>query len=354
MHVDTGHNFPEVIEFRDRRLERAGARLVVASVQDVDRPGPGGRGDRPTGQPQPAPDHHAARRHRGAPLRRRVRRRPARRGEGPGQGAGVQLPRRVRPVGPQEPAARAVEPLQRPPPPGRAHPGVPASATGPSSTSGSTSRDEDVEIPPIYFAHERRVFERDGMLLSESEYIELMDGEEVFERDRPLPHRRRRDLHRRGRVHGRHLRGRSSPRSPPPGSPSGAPPGPTTASARPPWKTASGRATSDHGAAALRHGRLGRRRQVHAHRPPAVRLQGDLRGPARRGRAHVQASAATSTPTWRCSPTACGPSASRASPSTSPTATSPRPGASSSSPTPRATSSTRATWSPAPPPPTWP
>jgi len=34
MHVDTGHNFPEVIEFRDRRVEEAGARLVVASVQD--------------------------------------------------------------------------------------------------------------------------------------------------------------------------------------------------------------------------------------------------------------------------------------------------------------------------------
>ena len=34
MHVDTGHNFQEVIEFRDRRAEEAGARLIVASVQD--------------------------------------------------------------------------------------------------------------------------------------------------------------------------------------------------------------------------------------------------------------------------------------------------------------------------------
>src|SRR5438552_9534906 len=34
MHVDTGHNFPEVLEFRDRRVAEAGARLVVASVQD--------------------------------------------------------------------------------------------------------------------------------------------------------------------------------------------------------------------------------------------------------------------------------------------------------------------------------
>ncbi|MGI8731466.1 MAG: phosphoadenosine phosphosulfate reductase family protein, partial [Solirubrobacteraceae bacterium] len=33
MHVDTGHNFPEVIAFRDRRVEQLGERLVVASVQ---------------------------------------------------------------------------------------------------------------------------------------------------------------------------------------------------------------------------------------------------------------------------------------------------------------------------------
>ncbi|MFM8699623.1 MAG: phosphoadenosine phosphosulfate reductase family protein, partial [Phycisphaerales bacterium] len=38
MHVDTGHNFPEVIEYRDRRVAELGERLVVASVQDsIDR-----------------------------------------------------------------------------------------------------------------------------------------------------------------------------------------------------------------------------------------------------------------------------------------------------------------------------
>lgn len=47
MHVDTGHNFDEVIEFRDRTVERLGLRMVVASVQDdidagrsVDESGP--------------------------------------------------------------------------------------------------------------------------------------------------------------------------------------------------------------------------------------------------------------------------------------------------------------------------
>src|SRR4051794_5258969 len=34
MHVDTGHNFPEVIEFRDRRMAELGEELIVASVQD--------------------------------------------------------------------------------------------------------------------------------------------------------------------------------------------------------------------------------------------------------------------------------------------------------------------------------
>src|SRR5437763_3357316 len=33
MHVDTGHNFTEVTEFRDRRIAEIGERLIVASVQ---------------------------------------------------------------------------------------------------------------------------------------------------------------------------------------------------------------------------------------------------------------------------------------------------------------------------------
>ena len=63
---------------------------------------------------------------------------------------------------------------------------------------------------------------------------------------------------------------------------------------------------------------------------------------------------ATPRPTCHCSPTACGPSASRASRSTWPTATSRRPSESSSLRTPRATPSTPATWSRAHPTRTWP
>ena len=70
------------------------------------------------------------------------------------------VPRRVRPVGSEEPAARAVEPLQR------AH-RTPArtsacsrSPTGPSSTCGSTSRAKRLAVPSIYFAHTRPVVRR--------------------------------------------------------------------------------------------------------------------------------------------------------------------------------------------------
>ena len=40
---------------------------------------------------------------------------------------------------------------------------------------------EELDVPSIYFAHHRKVFERDGMLLAASPYVELADGEEAFE-----------------------------------------------------------------------------------------------------------------------------------------------------------------------------
>src|SRR5207302_9715685 len=40
---------------------------------------------------------------------------------------------------------------------------------------------ERLEVPSIYFAHWRKVFERDGMLLAVSDFVELQDGEEPFE-----------------------------------------------------------------------------------------------------------------------------------------------------------------------------
>ena len=81
---------------------------------------------RPARVAQPPADRDAAGRDRGARLRRGLRRRAPRRGARAGQGAHPLLPRRLRPVGPAPPAPRAVEPLQRARPPGRARARVPA------------------------------------------------------------------------------------------------------------------------------------------------------------------------------------------------------------------------------------
>ena len=90
LHVDTGHNLPEIIEFRDEIVARHNLWLHVASVEGVPRRRPAHRASRR--HPQPAADHPAARRHHREPLRRGVRRRPPRRGARPRQGAGL-LPR---------------------------------------------------------------------------------------------------------------------------------------------------------------------------------------------------------------------------------------------------------------------
>ena len=80
----------------------------------------------PRRHPQPAADRAADRDDPGRALRRRVRRRPPRRGEGPRQGAGLLAARRVLPVGPAPPAPRAVAAVQRPARARRARPGLPA------------------------------------------------------------------------------------------------------------------------------------------------------------------------------------------------------------------------------------
>src|SRR6185437_14857588 len=113
-----------------------GARVPRPPRRRARRPADRGQRARGTGQrpgpgvarryAQPDPDPGTSRRGREVPLRRAVRRRPPRRGEGTRQGAGVQLPRRLRPVGPAQPAARAVVALQRAHRPGRVDPGVPA------------------------------------------------------------------------------------------------------------------------------------------------------------------------------------------------------------------------------------
>ena len=121
-----GHNFPEVIEYRDKLVEEMGAQLIVASRAGLDRQRPRDRGDRPARVAQPAPVGDAARRDRGARLQGRLRRRPPRRGAGPRQGAHLLASATTSASGTRRPAPRAVEPLQRLRQAGRARARVPA------------------------------------------------------------------------------------------------------------------------------------------------------------------------------------------------------------------------------------
>ena len=41
--------------------------------------------------------------------------------------------------------------------------------------------DEDIDVPPIYFAHRRQVFQRDGMLMAVTEHLAPGGGRQVFE-----------------------------------------------------------------------------------------------------------------------------------------------------------------------------
>ena len=66
---------------------------------------------------------------------------------------------------------------------------------------------EQLELPAIYFAHEREVFERDGMLYAASEFVERYPHEETVQRVGALPHGRRHVVHRRRALARRDDRG---------------------------------------------------------------------------------------------------------------------------------------------------
>jgi sulfate adenylyltransferase subunit 2 len=179
MHVDTGHNFPEVIEFRDSRLERAGARLIVASVQEsidqgkvVEQTGP--RASRNMLQTVTLLD--AIEEHRfdavfGGARRDEEKARAKERVFSFRDDFGQWDPKGQRPE---------LWSLYN----GRHRKGEHIRVFPISNWTEldvwQYLHDEEVEIPSTYFAHERAVFERDGMLLSESPHIELMEGETVF------------------------------------------------------------------------------------------------------------------------------------------------------------------------------
>jgi sulfate adenylyltransferase subunit 2 len=179
MHVDTGQNFDEVLEFRDRTVERFGLRLVVASVQD----------DIDAGR--------VVEDYPGAP-RNRLQTVTLLRGIAENNfGAVFGGARR------DEEKARAKERVfsfrdefgqwdpKNPRPElwnlynGRHRKGENIRAFPLSNWTEldiwSYVRDEQIELPYLYFAHKREVVERDGMLLAVNRFIEPTGSEQPFD-----------------------------------------------------------------------------------------------------------------------------------------------------------------------------
>jgi len=179
MHVDTGHNFPEVIEFRDRRVAELGERLIVASVQDsidsgrvVEEQGPrASRNQLQTVTLLDAIAEHGFDAAFGGARRDEERARAKERVFSFRDDFGQWDPKSQRPE---------LWNLYN----GRIKKGENVRVF---PISNWTELDvweyidgEELEVPSIYFAHEREVFRRDGMLYAWREDTELIDGEEVL------------------------------------------------------------------------------------------------------------------------------------------------------------------------------
>jgi sulfate adenylyltransferase subunit 2 len=180
MHVDTGHNFGEVLEFRDRRVAELGARLVVASVQEsIDA----GKVVEETGRfasrnrLQTTTLLDAIAEHRfdaafGGARRDEERARAKERVFSFRDEFGQWDPKNQRPElwNVYNTRIRRGEHI-------RVFP-----------LSNWTELDiwhyierEQLEIPSIYFAHTRMVFERDGILLADNEFVTRGEDEPLFE-----------------------------------------------------------------------------------------------------------------------------------------------------------------------------
>jgi sulfate adenylyltransferase subunit 2 len=179
MHVDTGHNFPEVIEFRDRRVRELGERLIVASVQKsidegrvVEETGPRASRNRlQTRTLLDAISEHGFDAAFGGARRDEERARAKERIFSFRDDFGGWDPKRQRPE---------LWTLYN----GRIRRGEQVRVF---PISNWTELDvwryiaaEGLELPKMYFAHEREVFRRDGMLYATSSFIELEPGEEPF------------------------------------------------------------------------------------------------------------------------------------------------------------------------------
>jgi sulfate adenylyltransferase subunit 2 len=179
MHVDTGHNFPEVIEYRDRRVAELGERLIVASVQEsiergrvVEETGPRASRNRlQTTTLLDAIEEHGFDAAFGGARRDEERARAKERIFSFRDDFGSWDPKRQRPE---------LWNLYN----GRVRRGEHVRVFPLSNWTEldvwQYIADERLEVPSIYFSHERDVFRRDGMLYAVSPHVELIEGEEPF------------------------------------------------------------------------------------------------------------------------------------------------------------------------------
>ena len=179
LHVDTGHNFPEVMDFRDRTVAAYGLRLEVARVQDwIDD---GRLQERPDGTRNPlqtAPLLDAIERGRfdavyGGGRRDEEKARAKERVVSLRDDFGQWDPRNQRPElwNLYNTRHRAGEHVRV----------FPLSNWTELDIWRYIAR-ERIELPSLYYAHEREVFERDGMLLAVGEFSQPRDSATVATR----------------------------------------------------------------------------------------------------------------------------------------------------------------------------
>jgi sulfate adenylyltransferase subunit 2 len=180
MHVDTGHNFAEVLEFRDRRMAELGERLLVASVQDsidqgrvADEDGP--RASRNRAQTVTLLDAIAEGGYDacfGGARRDEEKARAKERVFSVRDEFGQWDPKNQRPElwSLYNSRIRHGEHIRV----------FPLSNWTELDVWQYIER-EQLEVPSIYFAHRRTVFPRDGMLLAVGPYVKLGPGEEPHE-----------------------------------------------------------------------------------------------------------------------------------------------------------------------------
>ncbi|MHB8681620.1 MAG: sulfate adenylyltransferase subunit CysD [Acidimicrobiales bacterium] len=177
MHVDTGHNFPEVVEYRDKRVADLGEELVVASVQQsidqgrVADPGPGKSRNRLQSTTLlDAIAEHGFDACIGGARRDEDKARAKERVLSFRDGFGQWDPRNQRPE---------LWYLYQ----GKVRPGEHLRAFPLSDWTEldvwQYVRREEIPLPEIYFSHRRPVVPRDGMLLAVSEWVQPRPGEEV-------------------------------------------------------------------------------------------------------------------------------------------------------------------------------